>query len=152
MRLPSRIATRSPDFSPSLWNPPAMRCDCWMTSRQLIRLSPQTSASAAGFFAAARATMSQILPGRSENTGTTRSPKRCSSRIAGIENFDQSILHSNDGHADHDRMEREGECEIGDDPDDHRDRVVGEAADGNRRRTGVCAMLKRNPGEHPPVE
>src|SRR6516164_8931245 len=132
MRLPSRIATRSPGLRPSLWKPLAIRCDAVMTSRQLIRLSPQTSASASGFLAAARATISQMLPGRSQNAGTTRSPKRRSRRNAGIGKFDQSISGPDHGHADHDRVEGEGERKIGDDPDGDRDQIVGEAADRDR--------------------
>ena len=72
-------------------NPAAICADCRATSRQLIRAAPQTSASPSGFLAAASATIAQMLLGRSQNAGTTRSPKRGSSRIAGMECCDQSI-------------------------------------------------------------
>ena len=71
--------------------PPRSLADCCATSRQVIRRSPQTSASPSGFRAAASATIAQMLFGRSQNAGTTRSPKRASSRIAGMECCDQSI-------------------------------------------------------------
>jgi hypothetical protein len=48
-------------------------------------MMPQTSASPSGFLAAASETIAQMLLGRSQNVGTTRSPKRASSRMAGME-------------------------------------------------------------------
>jgi hypothetical protein len=57
-----------------------------------MRRTPQTSASPSGFRAAAAEIMAQRLAGRWQNAGTTRSPKRASSRIAGIEYCDQSIV------------------------------------------------------------
>jgi len=60
----------------------------------VIRLSPQTSASPSGFLAAASDTIAQMLLGRWQNAGTTRSPKRVSSRMAGMEACDQSIVEA----------------------------------------------------------
>src|ERR1700682_2823523 len=91
MRLPSSSPTRSPPRRPIFRNPAATHADCCTTSRHVIRLSPQTSASPSGFLAAASDTIAQMLLGRSQNAGTTRSPKRVSSRMAGIEYCDQSI-------------------------------------------------------------
>src|SRR5436190_13126229 len=62
-----------------------------------MRLMPQTSASPSGFLAAASETIPQMLFGRSQNVGTTRSPKRASSCMAGTEYCDQSIAASQPG-------------------------------------------------------
>jgi hypothetical protein len=66
--------------------------DCSATSRQVIRVTPQTSASPSEFFKTASATIAQMFLGRWQNAGTTRSPKRASSCMAGIETCDQSIV------------------------------------------------------------
>src|SRR5258706_12777853 len=91
MRLPSRSATRSPLCKPIFRNPVAICADCCATSRHVIRLMPQTKASPSGFLDAASDTIAQMLLGRSQNVGTTRSPKRASSCMAGIEYCDQSM-------------------------------------------------------------
>ena len=91
--------------------------------------------------------------GRSQNAGTTRSPKRASSRIAGMECCDQSNAQtSDDGNADHDGMEGEGQRQIGDQPDRHRDQVVAGTADRDRRCAGVGAAFQRDPVEHRPAQ
>src|SRR4030081_3047752 len=94
MRLPTSSATRSPLCRPACRSPAATAVDCCATSRQVIRLVPQTSASPSGFLAAASDTIAQMLPGRSQNAGTTRSPKRASSRMAGMESCDQSLVEA----------------------------------------------------------
>src|SRR5438105_6551151 len=91
MRLPSSSAMRSPLCKPSLRSPAAICAECCATSRQLIRRSPQTSASPSGFLDAASETIAQMLLGRSQKAGTTRSPKRASSCMAGMEYCDQSM-------------------------------------------------------------
>src|SRR5204863_8299366 len=56
------------------------------------------------------------------------------------------------GDADHDRMKRESERQIGDHPDRDRDRVVTDATDRDRRRAGISAPLQRYPIEHRPAQ
>jgi len=51
----------------------------------------QMMASPSGLRAAASAIIAQTLAGRSTKAGTTRSPKRASSRIGGMEDCDQSM-------------------------------------------------------------
>jgi hypothetical protein len=51
------------------------------------------------------------------------------------------MLDSNHGDADHDRVERECERQIGDDPDRDRDQVVAGTTDGYRRGAGVGTMF-----------
>jgi hypothetical protein len=68
-----------------------MSADCATASRQLSRFSPQMIASPSGLRAAASAIIAQMLTGRSAKAGTTRSPKRASSRIGGMEECDQSM-------------------------------------------------------------
>src|SRR6185369_3380669 len=94
VRLPSSTATRSPRLRPSFPNPAAICADWSATSRHVIRVAPQTSASPSGFRATASATIAGMLLGRSQNAGTIRSPKRGSSRIAGMECCDQSMAPS----------------------------------------------------------
>jgi hypothetical protein len=67
-----------------LRRPAATSADRCTTSRQFSLTSPQTSASPSGFFDAASDTIAQMLLGRSPNTGTTRSPKRACSCMAGM--------------------------------------------------------------------
>src|SRR5690349_5881542 len=121
MRLPSSTATRSPGTRPSLAKPAASSADCAAASRQLKRRSPQMMASPSGLRAAVSAIIAQMLAGRSTKAGTTRSPKRASSRIGGMEECDdQSMRRSSgadDGDANHGGMESKGKGKIGDDAD-----------------------------------
>src|SRR6185437_15127346 len=157
MRLPSRIATRSPRLRPSLAKPVAISRALLTASRQESRLSPHTSASPSPFCAAACSTISQMLFGRSQKAGTTRSPKRASSRMGGMPTFDQStcsllmtFLASHHRHADYHGVEGKGERQIDHDTDDHRDQIVTDTADRNRRTAGVRAALQRDAVEHRP--
>ena len=71
--------------SPSLRNPAAICRDCSATSRQVIRRSPHTSASPSGFLRRGIRDHRPDAFGRWQNAGTTRSPKRDSSRMGGME-------------------------------------------------------------------
>src|SRR4051794_463538 len=62
------------------------------------------------------------------------------------------LSRSEGGNADHDRVERKAEREIGDDADRDGDQVVGRPAHRNRRAAGVAAALQGDAVEHSPGE
>src|ERR1700761_7614542 len=61
-------------------------------------------------------------------------------------------LSSEHGNADDDGVEYKTKGEIGDAPDRDRDQVIATAADRDRRRADISAMLERDPVEHRPSQ